>query len=141
MSTNPMRVYAATEADLIKDLAEELGGRIGDHAGRFETSLLDVLLPGSVDIGRLPRLDEVPPTSECIGRLGPWICRDPDGRPSLRTDQDGFQADGPGQFIGVAGEDPRLASKDFGERAIRAIVGRMHDKAEELLAEYPGGKL
>ena len=66
-----MRVYAATEADLIKDLAEELGGRIGDHAGRFETSLLDVLLPGSVDIGRLPRLDEVPPTSECIGRLGP----------------------------------------------------------------------
>ena len=113
-----MRVYAATEADLIKDLAEELGGRIGDHAGRFETSLLDVLLPGSVDIGRLPRLDEVPPTN-----------------------QDGFQADGPGQFIGVAGEDPRLASKDFGERAIRAIVGRMHDKAEELLAEYPGSKL
>eukprot|EP01050_Picozoa_sp_SAG11_P026301 SAG11_NODE_6252_length_1352_cov_1.470072_1_plen_86_part_00 len=54
MRTNPCRVFAATEATFIKDLAGELGGAIGDHAGRFETALLDVLCPGCTDLTRLP---------------------------------------------------------------------------------------
>lgn len=117
MASNPMRVYGATEADLIKDLGDELGGRVGDHAGRFETSLMQVLVPGSVDLAQLPRLDEVPPT--------------------LQENFKGERETGdPSQFIGVAGEDPRLASKEFGERVALAIIQRMHDKADELLAEY-----
>ena len=43
MRTGGMRVFAATEAAFVEDLAGELGGQVGDHAGRWETSLTDVL--------------------------------------------------------------------------------------------------
>ena len=59
----------------------------------------------------------------------------------LKTPSSGNSQSLPRMWPVFAWNDPRLASKDFGERAIRAIVGRMHDKAEELLAEYPGSKL
>ena len=38
--------------------------------------------------------------------------------------------------MGVSGEDPRLSTKDFGERALAAILQRMGEKATELLDEY-----
>ena len=42
----------------------------------------------------------------------------------------------PAQLVGVSGEDPRLSTKDFGERALAAILERMGEKATELLDEY-----
>ena len=42
----------------------------------------------------------------------------------------------PAQLVGVSGEDPRLSTKEFGERALTAILERMGEKATELLDEY-----
>ena len=57
MRRSPLRIYTGTDADFVRDLADELGGRVGDHAGRWETSLLMALCPGMVDLSRLP-IDE-----------------------------------------------------------------------------------
>ena len=47
-----------------------------------------------------------------------------------------FARSDPAQLVGVSGEDPRLSTKDFGERALTAILQRMGEKATELLDEY-----
>jgi len=96
MRENPMQVFAATEADLVSDLAPELGGRVGDHAGRWETSVLMALHPELVDLSRLPPEEDA-------------------------------------ELVGISGEDPRQASMEFGQRAVRAIVERLVGKSKELL--------
>ncbi len=55
MRESSMQVFTATEADLVSDLALELGGQIGDHAGRWETSVLMALHPELVDLSQLPQ--------------------------------------------------------------------------------------
>ena len=46
---------------------------------------------------------------------------------------------GSGQFVGVGGEDPRMATKEFGAKCIAAILSRMDEKATELLEQYKRG--
>jgi creatinine amidohydrolase len=58
MRRSPMRVFAATEAHFVRDLAQELGARVGDHAAKWETSLLMALRPGLTDLSRLPPAGE-----------------------------------------------------------------------------------
>lgn len=58
MRESAVKVYAGTEADLVSDLAEELGGRVGDHAGRWETSVLMALHPNLVDLSQLPQEED-----------------------------------------------------------------------------------
>jgi len=38
------------------------------------------------------------------------------------------------EVVGVSGEDPREANLDLGRRAVAAIVRRMKEKGDELLA-------
>jgi creatinine amidohydrolase len=49
-------VYTAKESDLVRDL-----GYSGDHAGKWETSLLMALEPGLSDISRLPEDRDIKP--------------------------------------------------------------------------------
>ena len=58
MRRSPMRVFAATEATFVGDMAEEFGARVGDHAAKWETSLLMALRPGLTDLSRLPPAGE-----------------------------------------------------------------------------------
>ena len=54
MRRNAMRIHAAAEHEVVADLAEELGLQPGDHAARWETSLLMALRPGLTDLSQLP---------------------------------------------------------------------------------------
>ena len=96
MRRSQMRVFAATEATFVADMVEELGARVGDHAAKWETSLLMALRPGLTDLSQLPPMGE--------------------------------------EVVGVSGEDPREANLDLGRRAVAAIVRRMKEKGDELLA-------
>ncbi|HIG17582.1 MAG TPA: hypothetical protein EYQ31_10015, partial [Candidatus Handelsmanbacteria bacterium] len=96
MRRSQMRVFAATEATFVADMVEELGARVGDHAAKWETSLLMALRPGLTDLSQLPPMGE--------------------------------------EVVGVSGEDPREANLGFGRRAVAAIVRRMKEKGDELLA-------
>ncbi len=84
-------VYAAKESELVADL-----GYSGDHAGKWETSLLMALEPGLTDLSKL-------------------------------------QADRSVRPVGVGGEDPRDASKEFGEQGVAAVVERMVEEGKKLL--------
>jgi creatinine amidohydrolase len=53
MRESPARVYGVVPATLIQHLARDLGGRVGDHAGRWETSVLMALRPELVALQRL----------------------------------------------------------------------------------------
>ena len=65
MRESPVRVFGATEAHLVSDLAGELGGNVGDHAGRWETSVLMALHADLVDLDRLP-----PDSKEALVGIG-----------------------------------------------------------------------
>lgn len=60
------KVFGCCEADLAKGLEEQLGGRVGDHAGRWETSVMMALKPELVDISQLPEGDD----GELVGIMG-----------------------------------------------------------------------
>ena len=59
-------VFGCCEADVVKDMAEQLGGRVGDHAGKWETSVMMALQPELVDISQLPPGDD----GELVGIMG-----------------------------------------------------------------------
>jgi creatinine amidohydrolase len=80
------------------DVVEDKGYR-GDHAARWETSLLMALRPELVDVDGLRKAAEL---------------------------------------IGVMGEDPKLASRDYGEEAIGAIVREVRQKIGEMLEPEVG---
>lgn len=61
-----LRVFGTTEAHFVQGLDDELGLRIGDHAGRWETSLLMALCPGLTDLSRLGS----GPQEEQVGIMG-----------------------------------------------------------------------
>ncbi|HIE52399.1 MAG TPA: creatininase family protein [Armatimonadetes bacterium] len=93
--TSKARAWAVTGYELVRDIIPDAG----DHAAKWETSLMMALRPELVDMSRLPE--------------------DPQEK-----------------LIGVGGIDPRgTASREYGERGVRAIVERVVAKAHELLAE------
>ena len=102
MREKRMRIFAASEHEIVLDLADEMGIIPGDHGCCWETSLIMALRPGLTDLSRLP-------------------------------------ADAPfEELVGLGGrEDPRDASAEVGERAVKALVERMVAKGDELLAAYP----
>lgn len=67
MRQKPLRIFAASEHEIVGDLAEEMGILPGDHAARWETSLLMALRPGLTDLSRLPA---DAPFKELIGIAG-----------------------------------------------------------------------
>lgn len=92
MQRGELKILTCIGYDLVKDL-----GYQGDHAAKWETSLLLALRPELVDLSRLDGQEEPP--------------------------------------LGVAGEDPRQASAEFGEQAVRHIVERVYEKVGQLLRE------
>lgn len=86
--------YALPEYEVTFDI-----GYAGDHAGKWETSILWALRPELVDLSQQPK------------------------DPSIKLE-------------GVGGEDPREhASRELGEKAVEAIVGRLGEAATRLLRE------
>ena len=58
MEKNPdIRIYAGIEADPVRDIYP----RGGDHAGKWETSIMRTLRPELVDVSVLPGDKNVPP--------------------------------------------------------------------------------
>ena len=53
MRESPVRVAVVVPPHLISDLREQIGGRIGDHGGKFETSVMMAMNPELVDLARL----------------------------------------------------------------------------------------
>ena len=73
MRKSPVRVFATSEAALISAHAKELGCPVkegedwgGDHAGKWETSILMALYPELVDLSLLPQEED----AELIGIMG-----------------------------------------------------------------------
>ncbi len=95
--TEQARVISIIGCDLVEDLFHDERGKGGDHAARWETSLLMYLRPELVELERL----------------------DPDPNTVL---------------VGVLGEDPRkLASAEYGKKAMMAITERLDQKVREAL--------
>ena len=89
------RAWACSGYELVHDQIPDAG----DHAAKWETSLLMALRPDLVDMSRLPQ--------------------DPDE-----------------ELVGVSGTDPRgSASLEYGETCVRAVVGAIVGKSQELLDE------
>ncbi len=73
MRKSPVRVFATSEAALVSDKVKELDCPVedgeewgGDHAGKWETSLLMALYPDLVDLSLLPKGED----AELIGIMG-----------------------------------------------------------------------
>ena len=73
MRKNSVRIFATDEASLISAYSKELGCPVeegddwrGDHAGKWETSILMALYPDLVDISLLPKNKD----AELIGIIG-----------------------------------------------------------------------
>jgi len=92
MQRGDLKILTCIGYDLVTDL-----GYRGDHAGKWETSLLLALIPELVDLSRLEGEEEPP--------------------------------------LGVSGDDPRDASVEFGEEAVRHIVERVYKEVGALLRE------
>ncbi len=91
MRDSSVKVICAIGYDLVTDL-----GYHGDHAAKWETSLMLALRPDLVDLSRLPQ-------------------------------------DRAEKLIGVGGEDPRDATREFGEEAIQHLIKRMNEKVQQAL--------
>ena len=92
METNPdIKVYAGIEADPVRDIYP----RGGDHAGRWETSIMRTLRPELVDVSVLPEDRNVPligvhgadPRSDDLEEFGRRVTQDIIGRMAAKTDE------------------------------------------------------
>lgn len=58
MRRKSLKIFGGTEVDFIPDLGKETGAMLGDHAAKWETSLLMALRPGLTDLKKLPPAGE-----------------------------------------------------------------------------------
>jgi len=95
------KAFACTGYELVQDQIPDAG----DHAAKWETSLLMALRPDCVDLSRLPQ-----------------ACPE-------RSRRDRQQP-----LVGVGGLDPRdHASLEYGQRGVELVVDRIVAKAHDLL--------
>ena len=92
MEKNPgIKIYAGIEADVVRDIYP--GG--GDHAGRWETSIMRTLRPELVDVSVLPVDRSIPPIgvygedprSEDLEEFGKKVTQDIIDRMVAKTDE------------------------------------------------------
>lgn len=110
-----MKVLVISENQVVRGLPA------GDHAATWETSLLMVLCPGLVDLGRLPPL---PPSTRPAGEVvpEPW--------PFLQRNE----------YYGVYGSDPRVwASAYFGRCGVEAVLDGLRREVIKALGDETYG--
>ncbi|MBN1346997.1 MAG: creatininase family protein [Phycisphaerae bacterium] len=111
-----MKVISVSENQVVQ------GMPAGDHAATWETSLLQVLRPGLVDLGQLPPL---PPNVEHAGDVMP---------PAWKFRQRA-------EYYGVYGSDPRVwANPHFGRRGVEAILDGLAKEVGKALEDPSYGQ-
>jgi len=106
-----MKVISVSENQVVKDMPA------GDHAATWETSVLQVLRPGLVDLSRLPPL---PRGTRPAGQVMP-----PAWKFSQRS-----------EYYGVYGSDPRVwANTHFGRRGVEAVIDGLAREIREALGD------